>query len=54
MDIKEMKELIQAVSESNITDFRYEDDNREIHIKKDAVQQEVIAAPQAVSAGNAA
>lgn len=50
MDIKEMKELIRAVSESNITDFEYEDDNQEIHIKKDMVRQEFIAAPQAVSA----
>lgn len=50
MDIKEMKELIQAVSEADITNFEYEDDTQEIHIKKDVVRQEIIAAPQAVSA----
>lgn len=51
MDIKDMKELIRAVSESDITNFEYEDDTQEIRIKKDIVKQEVIAAPsQAVPA----
>lgn len=41
MDIKDMKELIRAVSESNITNFEYEDETQEIRIRKDAVQNVV-------------
>lgn len=51
MDIKDMKELIRAVSESDITNFEYEDEAQEIRIKKDIVRQEIIAAPsQAIPA----
>jgi acetyl-CoA carboxylase biotin carboxyl carrier protein len=35
MDIKQMKELIKAVSESDITFFEFEDDNESICIKKE-------------------
>lgn len=51
MDIKDMKELIQAVSESDITSFEYEDDNQEIVIKKETARQEVITAAQPVISG---
>ena len=45
MDIKDMKELIRAVSESDITNFEYEDDTQEIRIKKDTVQNLVTVQP---------
>lgn len=48
MDIKDMKELIRAVSESNITRFEYEDDTQEIRIKKDVVQNLVTVQPNEV------
>lgn len=51
MDIKDMKELIRAVSESDVTSYEYEDDSQKIVIKKDIIRQEVIATAQpAVSA----
>lgn len=53
MDIKDMKELIRAVSESDVTSFEYEDDNQEIVIKKEIVRQEVITAAQPVVSGTA-
>jgi len=46
MDIKDMKELIRAVSESNITNFQYEDDTQEIRIKKEVPQ--AAAQPQKI------
>ncbi|MFG6378791.1 MAG: acetyl-CoA carboxylase biotin carboxyl carrier protein [Lachnospiraceae bacterium] len=48
MDIKDMKELIRAVSESDITNFEYEDDTQEIRIKKDTVQNLVTVQPNEV------
>lgn len=41
MDIKDIKELIQAVSEFNITNFEYEDDTQEIRIEKNAAADSV-------------
>ena len=49
MDIKDMKELIRAVSESDITNFEYEDETQEIRIKKDAVQNVVAVQPNNLS-----
>lgn len=44
MTIEEIKELIKAVSDSEITTFEYEDDNQTIQLKKDTVKQEIIHA----------
>ncbi|MCI5623555.1 acetyl-CoA carboxylase biotin carboxyl carrier protein [Anaerostipes sp.] len=53
MKIEEMKELIQAVSEANVDEFEYENDDFSIRIAKNeakAVTAEAIPAPAAVPA----
>lgn len=50
MDIKQIKELIKAVSESNITSFELDNENEKIKLKKDVVKQEIIATQQPVTA----
>lgn len=42
MTIEEIKELIKAVSESDVTSLEYDDDTQTITIKKEAVKQEII------------
>lgn len=42
MTIEEIKELIKAVSESDVTSLEYDDDKETITIKKEAIKQEII------------
>lgn len=42
MDIEQMKELIKAVSESDVTSFEYEDEKEKVKIKKGTIKQEII------------